>query len=299
MKPLVASALVIGLLVGCSIAPALAQSSADDQTEMQIGQQEYKSLQQKGEIIHSSPYYATLNPIAKQIKRVADPQYFHPFEFILVHETQPNAFAVPGGNVYVTDALMRFVRNREELAAVLCHETSHTIHHDVLHLYQKQQTAARNYTIGDILINLATGGRAGNVVDTLASVGFNLQTTTYSRDVESAADAKGARTCAAAGSNPWGLIWVFQAFEKADTGGQMEMLADHPTNQHRIDDLRRLFSSDPAYFGRYSSSIATATPLSAGVRGNSSALQGSKTTARITAQRSKHGMFPPGSGYHY
>ncbi len=72
MKPLVASALAIGLLVGCSIAPALAQSSADDQIEMRIGQQEYQSLQQKGEIIRSSPYYATLNPIAKQIKHVAE-----------------------------------------------------------------------------------------------------------------------------------------------------------------------------------------------------------------------------------
>jgi beta-barrel assembly-enhancing protease len=271
MKPLVASVLAIGLLVGYCIAPARAGSSADDQTELRIGQQEYQSLQQKGEIVRSSPYYATLNPIAKQIKHVADSQYFHPFEFILVHETQPNAFAVPGGNVYVTDALMRFARNREELAAVLCHETSHTIHHDVLHLYQKQQQAARNYTIGDILINLATGGKAGNVVDTLAGVGFNLQAMTYSRDVESAADAKGARTCAAAGSNPWGMVWLFQAFEKADTGGQMEMLSDHPTNQHRVDDLRRLFETDPAYFGRYSSNIATATPLHAKPRGTTSA----------------------------
>jgi predicted Zn-dependent protease len=273
---LVATALAVGLLVSNSIAPALAQSSADDQTEMRIGQQEYQRLRQKGEIIGSSPYYATLNPIAKQIKRVADPQYFHPFQFILVHETQPNAFAVPGGNVYVTDSLMHFVRNREELAAVLCHETSHTIHHDVLHLYEKQQTAARNYTIGDILINLATGGKAGNIVDTLASVGFNLQSMSYSREVESAADAKGARTCAAAGSNPWGMVWLFQAFEKADTGGQMEMLADHPTNQHRIDDLRRQFGADPAFFGRYSSNIATATPLRVPARGTSSAIRAGK-----------------------
>jgi predicted Zn-dependent protease len=285
MRLLVAAALAVGLLVSCSIAPALAQSSADDRTEMQIGQQEYQLLRQKGEIISSSAYYATLNPIAKQIKRVADPQYFHPFQFILVHEAQPNAFAVPGGNVYVTDSLMRFVRNREELAGVLCHETSHTIHHDVLHLYEKQQKAARNYTIGDLLINLATGGRAGNVVDTLAGLGFNLQSMGYSREVESAADAKGAQTCAAAGSNPWGMIWLFQAFEKADTGGQMEMLSDHPTNQHRIDDLRRQFSADPALFGHFSSNIATATPLNPGSRGTSSAAPTGKGSA-ASARRS-------------
>jgi predicted Zn-dependent protease len=276
MRVLVATALVIGLLANCSIAPAFAESSTDEQTEMQIGQQEYERLRQRGEIISSSPYYATLNPIAKQIKRVADPQYFHPFQFILVHEKQPNAFAVPGGNVYVTDSLMHFARYREELAGVLCHETSHTIHHDVLSLYEKQQKAARNYTIGDILLNIATGGRAGNIIDTLASLGFNLESMSYSREVESAADAKGARTCAAAGSNPWGMVWLFQTFDKTAAGGQMEMLSDHPTNQHRIDDLRRLFSSDPAFFGRYSPNIATATPLNPGTRSTSSAQGASK-----------------------
>jgi beta-barrel assembly-enhancing protease len=282
MKALLATALVIGLLANYVVAPAFAESSTDEQTEMQIGQQEYERLRQKGEIISSSPYYATLNPIAKQIKRVADPQYFHPFQFILVHEKQPNAFAVPGGNVYVTDSLMRFVRYREELAGVLCHETSHTIHHDVLNLYQKQQKAARNFTIGDILINIATGGRAGNVIDTLAGLGFNLESMSYSREVESAADAKGARTCAAAGSNPWGMVWLFQAFDKTAAGGQMEMLSDHPTNQHRVDDLRRLFSSDPAYFGRYSSDVAKATPLNLGTRPASSAQGAPKRSPPVT-----------------
>ena len=194
---------------------AAAQSS-DDQTETQIGQQEYQALEQKGEIIGSSPYYAILNPIAQQIKRVADPQYYHPFRFILVHESQPNAFAVPGGNVYVTDSLMKFVKNREELAGVLCHETSHNIHHDVLHLYQKQQKTATAYTIGDILANIATGGRASRTIDTIANVGFNLQSLHYSRDVEAAADYKGAQTCAEAGSNPWGMVWLFQAFQTAE-----------------------------------------------------------------------------------
>jgi Zn-dependent protease with chaperone function len=48
-----------------------------------------------------------------------------------VHETQPNAFSEPGGNAYVTDSMMTFVKNKEELAGVLCHEVSHDIHHDV------------------------------------------------------------------------------------------------------------------------------------------------------------------------
>ena len=78
---LVAAFVGVALVALTGTAPARAQSN--DQIEMQIGQQEYQQLKQKGEIITNSPYYAILNPIAKQIKRVADPQYFHPFHFIL------------------------------------------------------------------------------------------------------------------------------------------------------------------------------------------------------------------------
>ncbi len=295
MRRIVATLLGIGFLAAAGPLPALAQS--EDQVEMQIGQQEYQSLQQKGEILQSSPYYAILNPIAQQIKRVADPQYFHPFTFILVHETQPNAFAVPGGNVYVTDSLMRFVQNREELAGVLCHETSHDIHHDVLHLYQKAQRTGTTIGILDILANVATGGRASRTIDTAANLGFSIQTANFSREVESAADAKGAETCAAAGSNPWGMVWLFQQFEKADTGGRFEMLSDHPTDQHRIDDLQRRFAANPALYGRYTSNIAYATPLGQSPRATTSAA--TRTTAYRKATKKNKGMFPPGSGYKY
>ena len=296
MRRIVATLLGIGLLTAAGASPALAQS--EDQVEMQIGQQEYQALQQKGEILQNSPYYSVLNPIAQQIKRVADPQYFHPFHFILVHETQPNAFAVPGGNVYVTDSLMKFVQNREELAGVLCHETSHDIHHDVLHLYQKAQKANMTYSIGDALANILTGGRASRAIDTAAGIGFSLQTATYSRDVESAADHKGAETCAAAGSNPWGMVWLFQQFEKADTGGSMEMLSDHPTDQHRIDDLKRYFAANPSLFGRYTSDIAYATPLGQSPRATTASAPHTTTAYRRATKKSK-GMFPPGSGYKY
>jgi predicted Zn-dependent protease len=297
MKRLLALALSLGMLT-CAV-PAAAQSS-DDQTETQIGQQEYQALQQKGEIIGSSPYYAMLNPIAQQIKRVADPQYYHPFQFILVHESQPNAFAVPGGNVYVTDSLMKFVKNREELAGVLCHETSHDIHHDVLHLYQKQQRTATAYTIGDILANIATGGRASRTIDTIANVGFSLQSLRYSRDVEVSADYKGAQTCAEAGSNPWGMVWLFEAFQSANTSAPPNFLSDHPSDQARIAALQQEFRADPATFGRYSSDIAAATPLGQNprvVRPAAAAVFHHRHAGKRAV--AKHGPFPPGSGYHF
>ena len=196
---------VILALVLALAAPARAQDDSNAQ-EAQIGRQVYAQLNAKGEIIRSSRYYGILNPIARQIKRVADPQYSYPFHFILVHETQPNAFAVPGGNVYVTDALMTFVKNREQLAGVLCHETSHDIHHDVVNNMAKDQRAQTTATLGAIAAQLLFGGRAANVIQPLANIGLTAVTQGYSREVESAADRKGAQTCAQAGSNPWGMV---------------------------------------------------------------------------------------------
>src|SRR5215469_17945555 len=94
----------------CLLAVAIAsgQSASADQgqdQELQMGQEVFNDLKAKGEIIESSPLYDQLRPLADAITRVAQPRYNHPFKFYLVHETQPNAFATPGGNVYVVDSL--------------------------------------------------------------------------------------------------------------------------------------------------------------------------------------------------
>jgi len=243
------------MVMAVALLCAALQPAWADQTEDQIGAQVYQQLQQKGEIIPSSPYYNILNPIAARIKAVVDPQYDRPFHFLLVHEKQPNAFSVPGGNVYVTDSLMQFVKNREELAGVLCHETSHTIHHDVVNNMRKDQ----NLSLAAGVLSILTGGQG--LPSALIGAGANLEALHFSRAVETAADIKGADTCAEAGFNPWGMVWLFAQFEKSDTGGQMEMLADHPTDVHRIADLESHFRQNPSLFGRYSSDIATATPL--------------------------------------
>ena len=254
--------LAVVLAASMLLAP-IVPARADDQLhgeEAQIGAQVYAELQKKGEIIpRPNALYARLDPLAHRIAAVADPQYDFPFTFILVHEKDPNAFAVPGGNVYVTDSLMSFVQNKEELAGVLCHETSHDIHHDVINNMAKDQTVGALIDIFGTLTGLNKSG-LGQLGEAAA---YTLGSDHFSRAVEHNADHKGAITCAQAGINPWGMVWLFQNFEAADTGGSMEALSDHPTDKHRISDLEAEFRADPRTFGRFSSDIKTATPLSA------------------------------------
>src|SRR5271169_859309 len=122
---------LFALAIGMAAGPTAAQQQNQDE-EVQMGQEVFNQLKAKGEIIESSPLYDQLRPIADAITRSAQPRYNHPFKFYLVHETQPNAFATPGGNVYVVDSLLYFVKNTDQLAGTLCHEVSHTIHHDTV-----------------------------------------------------------------------------------------------------------------------------------------------------------------------
>lgn len=234
-------------------------SAADQQfgqdEEVQMGQQVFDGLKAKAEIIESSPLYDQLKPIADAITRAAQPRYNHPFKFYLVHEAQPNAFAAPGGNVYVVDSLLYFVRNADELAGTLCHEVSHTIHHDTMVLMEKQKKIAEREVGAAILL-----GPSRATLLAILLVG-KLQSLGYSRDVESRADLTGSDVCAAAGYNPWGLVWLFRDFDNAKMAQVPQLLSDHPGNQNRIRALQQHFRSNPAVFAKFNSDPKSAAPL--------------------------------------
>jgi len=230
------------------------ESEAQD-TEKELGAAVYENVKSQRAIIESSPLYDILTPVSSNIVRAAQPRYYLPIKVLLVHSAQPNAFAAPGGNVFVTDELLYFVKNREELAGTLCHEVSHLIHHDSMTLIEKQLRVMRRELGAAILL----GHSAADIL-AITLIG-KLQSLSYSRDVESRADLTGADVCASAGYNPWGLVWLFGAFGDAQAGQRPEFLSDHPDNQTRIDALMQHFASDPGRFGRFSSEQSSASPI--------------------------------------
>ena len=233
---------------------ASAQQQNQDE-EVQLGQEVFNELKAKGEIIESSPLYDQLKPFADAITRAAQPRYNHPFKFYLVHEAQPNAFATPGGNVYVVDSLLYFVKNSEELAGTLCHEVSHTIHRDTVTLMEKDQKLEKREIGAAILLGPT---RAHLLAILLLG---KLHSLSYSRDVESRADITGSDICASAGYNPWGLVWLFQDFDNANMGQVPQLLSDHPSNQNRVDALEKHFRKDPSVFAKFNPDSKSAAPF--------------------------------------
>ena len=258
-----ATAVAVGLVLAfqtalaCAAASAAPQNNDPQDPEIELGQEVFNELRTKGQIVASSPLYAELDPITARITKAAQPSYPHPFRFYLVHQTQPNAFSTPGGNVYVADSLLYFVKNTEELAGTLCHEVAHTIHHDTMVLAQKRERLALREAGADVLL----GPTPGHILAT-ALIG-KLNSLGYSREVESRADVTGSDICASAQYNPWGLVWLFSDFDKANIGDVPELLSDHPGNEHRVATLKNHFRKHPEVFARFDSDRGAATPIKA------------------------------------
>jgi predicted Zn-dependent protease len=249
-----AHALLFALVLICSVAAAPSAATQSTDQETQMGAQVFQQLKDQSEIVASSPLYNTLRPIARSITRVIQPQYAYPIHFYIVHEQQPNAFAAPGGNVYVVDSLFYFVHNTEELAGTICHEMSHLIHHDSMRKMQHDEAIRKREIAADILI-------PGLRTAVLSSIIGNLDSLHYSRGEEESADLTGADTCAAAGYNPWGLVWLFNDFQNANMKTPPEILSDHPDNSDRVAALEQHFKQSPQTFAKFDSNPKSAKPL--------------------------------------
>ena len=247
-----AAGLCLAGVVGARTPLAVQGPNQDQDEEVQMGQEVFNELKAKGEIIESSPLYDVLRPIADSITRSAQPRYNHPFKFYLVHEVQPNAFATPGGNVYVVDSLLYFVKNADELSGTLCHEVSHTIHHDTVELMKKRERLAERDLGAAVLFGHPLG---------IALLGA-LHSQSYSRDVESRADITGSDVCATTGYNPWGLVWLFRDFQNAKLGQLPQLLSDHPNNPNRINRLEKHFRRNSEVFGKFNSDPTSAIAIS-------------------------------------
>ena len=156
----------------------------------------------------------------------------YPYKFhTLADPRTVNAFALPGGQVFITMALLSKLETEGQLAGVLGHEVGHVIaRHSAEHIAKDQLTQGLTgaFAMGSGSMNAA---QIGQVVGQMTMM-------KYGRDDELEADALGLRLMAEAGYDPRAMIRVMQILEKA-TGGsrQPEFQSSHPSPPHRIDAI--------------------------------------------------------------
>ena len=144
----------------------------------------------------------------------------------------PNAFALPGGSIVLTDALVRASRSDSEVAGVLAHELGHVeLRHSLRQIYSALGVA--------VMITLL-GGDPGALVDAVISQAGVLMTLSYSRAFESEADARAVELLLAIGENPVAFVDLLERLEASMGGGQTSILSTHPGAGDRREAVRAL-----------------------------------------------------------
>ncbi len=153
-----------------------------------------------------------------------------PYRFHIVRRKAVNAFALPGGPIFLYTGTICFARNEAQLAGVLAHEESHVALRHSTAMASKQYAASIPLGI--------LGGLIGNAAGGLAQLGAKFAVGSvflkYSRDMESQADALGAQDMNAAGYDPRQMAQFFERLEAQPGGGGVQFLSDHPNPGHRM-----------------------------------------------------------------
>lgn len=159
------------------------------------------------------------------------------YEFYIIEDPSPNAFALPGGKIFLHTGMLELIDSEAELAGVMAHEIAHSV---LSHSYQKIGEAALTNTGRNLISNFA-----GKEVGSIASVGEKLLNQSFSRDKEKQADILGLRVLDAAGYSADGLYNVMAKLAQLDQkGGLTEaLLSSHPASEKRMEYLEELIQN--------------------------------------------------------
>ena len=158
-----------------------------------------------------------------------------PYKFnfhLLADKRTVNAFALPGGQIFVTEALLKLLTSEDEVAGVLGHEVGHVLaRHSAEHLAKQQLT---QQLVGAIAIGSGSYDAAQ-----LAQLAGSLVNMKHGREDELESDTLGLRLMREAGYDPRAMISVMQKLEKASGGSrQPEFASTHPSPANRIARIR-------------------------------------------------------------
>jgi predicted Zn-dependent protease len=158
---------------------------------------------------------------------------FH-YDFSVVNASDINAFALPGGPMFVNRGMIEAAHNEAEMAGVMAHEISHVaLRHGTAQATKSQGLGVQLGAIGGAILGAVIGGNAGEVVAQGAQLGLGTYLLSFSREYETHADVLGAQIMARAGYDPMALARMFETIEKQGGGGGPEWLSSHPNPGNR------------------------------------------------------------------
>lgn len=233
-------------LVAISVMPfsALAQTQIklhnnkySVQDDIKLGRQAAQEAESQFPLLRDETVRGYVESVGRRLVAAIPPEFQHPefqYYFKVVNARDINAFALPGGPMYVNRGMIEAARTEGEMAGVMAHEISHV----ALRHGTAQATKGQKYSILGGIAGIAGTILGGPGVGQLAQAPFGVYLLKFSREYETEADILGAQIMARAGYDPRDLANMFQTIERQGGGGG-GFLSDHPSASDRYARINR------------------------------------------------------------
>jgi len=230
----------VSLLVGqTKIVPP--DNKYNPKEDVQLGREAAKQVEEQLPILRDDGVDDYVERIGQRLAQSIPPEFQHPefrYTFDVVNVSDINAFALPGGPMYVNRGMLEAAKSEGEVAGVLAHEISHV----ALRHGTAQAGKATKYEIGSVLGQIAgavLGGTLGQVVSMGSQFGFGTAFLRFGREYERQADLLGAQTMARAGYDPRDMATMFQTIQSKSGNGGPEWMSSHPNPSNRFQAINQ------------------------------------------------------------
>src|SRR6266850_668469 len=239
------SLLLVALCAACVRNPATGKMELDllsESQEVELGKQAKQEAEQTYGVYKGKPELASyVETVGKQLAAKSDRPNL-PYSYEIVDDSSVNAFALPGGPIFITRGILAYLDSEAEMAAVLGHETGHVAARHSANQMSKQQVAQLGLGVGSILS--PTVASAAQV----ASVGLQVLFLKYSRDDETQADELGFRYMTKVGYDPTQMIPLFEMLDRVSkregVGKTPEWLQTHPDPGNRLAETQKRLKTE-------------------------------------------------------
>lgn len=219
------------------VAPKNKYKVSDD---IKLGTEAAREVEKQFPLINDSDAQAYIERVGNRLVASIPRQFDQPafnYRFKWVNASDINAFALPGGPMYINRGMIEAAKNEGEMAGVMAHEISHVALRHATAQATKQSSAKNTLgTIGLILGGAILGGQAGAQIGAAAAAVWQ---TKYSREYETQSDMLGAQIMANAGYDPRDLANMFRTIEQQGGGSGPEWMSSHPNPGNRFDAINR------------------------------------------------------------
>ena len=205
--------------------------------DVKLGRQAAAEAERQLPILRDPVVTGYAERVGNRLVAAIPPEFQHPefrYYFKVVNASDINAFALPGGPMYVNRGMIEAAHREGEMAGVMAHELSHV----ALRHGTAQATKAQKYSILSGIAGVAGSILGGPGLGQLAQLPFGVYFLKFSREYETEADLLGARIMANAGYDPMDLANMFRTIERTGGGGG-GFLSDHPSPADRYDRIAR------------------------------------------------------------